>query len=645
VKSVKKPKTKPSAPVAAFALKEVDGDASREEEDDVSEEDDEPSSEEEEEEEEGEEVPMDESAMNESAHTTQGSRSSPKQAQQKTKRVKSVKKPKTKPSAPVAAFALKEVDGDASREEEDDVSEEDDEPSSEEDEEDVPIDESAMNENAHTTQGSQFPAQQKMKQVVAPGGKSEKKSKSSASSSKSEREATEILQPSHGSNKSAQNETKVAGATSSKSKKDRRLPSPAVSLDPGSAREASPKQTCESPLPSKPQAQGAQPGKSRMQQGESPRPGKPTQQQCASRAVKSPRQQDPRPGHPSAKQRATSSPGSTGQSFRSSSRATTSQHVRPSAKKRIESSSGPSLQPTSEQRSPRSLSPETELTQRRPVMQAPSMKQAAQSSKVQIGGSKPSSIPRRRKQPGEDVQGAILSTRLGPAPLEASVAGKGHRTKQKQQAYSDSDTKPNYGNADFSHHQLDGGHGFIQQHQRRIPAKQQPQTGGYPSSAAPRPCFDVGYHDPVGGYPQPRPPSEMLPWCPRGPNEVCKTYSHIFKLLNDPQLKKKLPKPKLSVHVSMPRLQAAGSVIGGSSQHSACDEDEVGALSDFRTGSLRSGMIGSNSAPDLHVSSMDFDIGPSRVVLPPLAKSAPSKAHGPGGFLAGGAPPTTVASH
>jgi hypothetical protein len=180
--------------------------------------------------------------------------------------------------------------------------------------------------------------------------------------------------------------------------------------------------------------------------------------------------------------------------------------------------------------------------------------------------------------------------RLGPAPVSASVpAGKGRRHSRQHQ-YSASETQPNYGSTDFSH-------------------EAQYSTS---SSSGPRPCFDVGFHEPSGGYP--RPPPELLPWCPRGPDEVCKTYSHIFKLLNDPQLRKKIPKQKPSIHVSMPRLPAAGLAIARSS-HDVSWEDDPGGQGPASMADIRSKkMPSSHSAPDLHSS--------GRVQLPPLAQSA-----------------------
>jgi hypothetical protein len=119
--------------------------------------------------------------------------------------------------------------------------------------------------------------------------------------------------------------------------------------------------------------------------------------------------------------------------------------------------------------------------------------------------------------------------------------------------------------------------------------------------------FDVGFND--SAHSVPRKPERLLPYVPRGPESVCKTYGHIFKLLNDPHASKHLPpggKKKLAVHVSMPRLPAAGSAIAGGSNSFDTDyaaEDGIGAK-----------MFSSKSSPALPSSG---------VQLPPLARSAP----------------------
>merc|ERR1712139_272732 len=132
---------------------------------------------------------------------------------------------------------------------------------------------------------------------------------------------------------------------------------------------------------------------------------------------------------------------------------------------------------------------------------------------------------------------------------------------------------------------------------RRIPPKPVQEGDGHN-------FFNVGYNQAPASR---RAPENLLPYIPRRPEDVCKTYSHIFKILNDPHLKKKLPqqKQKLSVHVSMPRLPAAGASIAGDMQ-----------------------MFGSQSMPSF--TSMETAdnggyvegvVDPERVQLPPLARS------------------------
>lgn len=50
----------------------------------------------------------------------------------------------------------------------------------------------------------------------------------------------------------------------------------------------------------------------------------------------------------------------------------------------------------------------------------------------------------------------------------------------------------------------------------------------------------------------------LLPWVPRPTKDICRTYAHIFHLLNDPRnvkLAQQKP-PRKSVHVSVPRMPA-----------------------------------------------------------------------------------------
>jgi hypothetical protein len=158
--------------------------------------------------------------------------------------------------------------------------------------------------------------------------------------------------------------------------------------------------------------------------------------------------------------------------------------------------------------------------------------------------------------------------------------------------------------------------------------------------------FDVGYHE--SALPA-RAPARLLPYVPGGPERVVKTYGHVVKMLNDPGVHKQhakhggMPKQKKAVHVSMPRLQSAGSAVArtnttagtmatsytsfGSEYPSAIEEDDGYGYK----------MLNSRSSPGLLQSGDDAGVdteaawqsasmrqrgGEGGVLLPPLAKSA-----------------------
>lgn len=161
----------------------------------------------------------------------------------------------------------------------------------------------------------------------------------------------------------------------------------------------------------------------------------------------------------------------------------------------------------------------------------------------------------------------------------------------------------------------------------------------HPDEDDPLASYDIGFHEHSQEFDSRK--AGLLPWAPRRPEDVCKTYGHIFKLLNDPHLKKRMPKQKQSVHVSLPRLPAAGLSIAGAEPGD--NLDHVGKL----------GGNGARSAPDLapagitgisttagstwragSAASLDTQGRQSNyVTLPPLAKSAPERRMDP---LSGG---------
>mmetsp|Transcript_99401 Transcript_99401/g.186729 ORF Transcript_99401/g.186729 Transcript_99401/m.186729 type:complete len:1826 (+) Transcript_99401:93-5570(+) len=136
--------------------------------------------------------------------------------------------------------------------------------------------------------------------------------------------------------------------------------------------------------------------------------------------------------------------------------------------------------------------------------------------------------------------------------------------------------------------------------------------------------FDVGFHQ--QGDVLRRPGIES--WNPRRPEDVCKTYGHIFKLLNDPLISKKHMPKKKPLNVSLPRLPAAGQNIVAADAASAKDLDLASA---------KLGGKAARSAPDLAgltghsttagsswragtAASMDTTASASYVTLPRLVK-------------------------
>jgi len=55
-----------------------------------------------------------------------------------------------------------------------------------------------------------------------------------------------------------------------------------------------------------------------------------------------------------------------------------------------------------------------------------------------------------------------------------------------------------------------------------------------------------------------------LPWMPRPTEEICKTYGHVFRMLQDPRARRAGQRPqKRSVHLSVPRMPAVPPQRGG----------------------------------------------------------------------------------
>lgn len=154
--------------------------------------------------------------------------------------------------------------------------------------------------------------------------------------------------------------------------------------------------------------------------------------------------------------------------------------------------------------------------------------------------------------------------------------------------------------------------------------------GGFPQDG-PR-SVDTAFASPSEEFPRRKP--GLLPFVPKRPEDVCKTYSHIFKLLHDPHLKKRMPKQKQSVHISMPRLPGAGLSMAGEDASAADVLGYGGVLGghgarsvpDLAAGGSGSAWRGAQGDPAF----LDAQAtAPNYVSLPPLAKSAPERRRPP----------------
>lgn len=155
--------------------------------------------------------------------------------------------------------------------------------------------------------------------------------------------------------------------------------------------------------------------------------------------------------------------------------------------------------------------------------------------------------------------------------------------------------------------QKDGGVGKWQQAQD-IGRRQTVKKKGMYSNAKPGRFPGFGFVDDRESDDGTLPDEKMLPFVPRPTSEICKTYSHIYKLLGDPQVQKLRGVQKRSLHVKMPGLASAESEDG----QDLPKAEEKATLS-------ASGK--SKSSPNLARPAS----GGSGVSLPPLVTSAPSK--------------------
>lgn len=105
---------------------------------------------------------------------------------------------------------------------------------------------------------------------------------------------------------------------------------------------------------------------------------------------------------------------------------------------------------------------------------------------------------------------------------------------------------------------------------------------------------------------------KLLPWMPRPTEDICRTYGHIFRLLNDPKTKKMSEKPqKKTVQVRMPSLPpvrgSAGRPDSGRS-----DQESLGPLPSTMTTSSGKSIWPSKSSPDLLSSHLSTTVGSFR---------------------------------
>lgn len=112
---------------------------------------------------------------------------------------------------------------------------------------------------------------------------------------------------------------------------------------------------------------------------------------------------------------------------------------------------------------------------------------------------------------------------------------------------------------------------------------------------------------------------KRLPWMPRPTEDICRTYGHIFRLLNDPKTKQiSNQKPqKRSVHVSVPRMPTVPPGRGsfGLSDSGAFDSEEdaadgLGPLQNMKGSDKKT--WGAKSSPDLHSSGLSTTVGTAR---------------------------------
>lgn len=94
---------------------------------------------------------------------------------------------------------------------------------------------------------------------------------------------------------------------------------------------------------------------------------------------------------------------------------------------------------------------------------------------------------------------------------------------------------------------LSGGHSIRRAHNHK---------GGRSSHKSEHHAPYPGYHFvDKSQFSQDDPDKKLVPWVPRPVEEVCKTYSHIYRLLTDPHMRKIQTGPQRRLlHVSVPRL-------------------------------------------------------------------------------------------
>lgn len=117
-------------------------------------------------------------------------------------------------------------------------------------------------------------------------------------------------------------------------------------------------------------------------------------------------------------------------------------------------------------------------------------------------------------------------------------------------------------------------------------------------------------------------PSKLLPRT-RGPDDVCKTYGHIFRLLNNPYMKKVQGSTQSSMRAQeLNSTSLDSSAADGWADDAGRDEQAAGTGSAFRT------TKGTQSAPSLHAEPAAGAVSLPRLAGAPTNRQAHPREYG-----------------